>query len=166
MSLSPVHTFARSAGTPPPEPTLAARSAERTVLLVDDDADFRLAIAETLRDEGHQVIEARSGEAALAVLDHAAEARELAPDLIVLDLLMPRMSGAEFLQRLRKSARWGRLPVLVVTGVNDPMLPVRLDVPIAFKPDTDVVLETIRSRLAQPDSLGADAVTARRLPAS
>jgi response regulator RpfG family c-di-GMP phosphodiesterase len=36
------------------------------------------------------------------------------------------MGGIEVLQKLRKSARWARLPVLVVTGVNDPMLPVRL----------------------------------------
>src|SRR5512142_1459284 len=107
------HLLSRAsfAASPLPKPALEARSAQRTVLLVDDDADFLLAIAETLRDEGHQVIEARSGEGALAVLDRAAEARELAPDLIVLDLLMPRMSGIEFLQRLRKSVRWGQLPV-------------------------------------------------------
>jgi hypothetical protein len=39
------------------------------------------------------------------------------------------------------------LPVLVVTGVNDPMLPVRLDVPIAFKPDVEAVLAAVRQQL-------------------
>jgi CheY-like chemotaxis protein len=51
------------------------------------------------------------------------------------------MSGIEVLQRLRKSRRWASLPVLVVTAVNDQMLPVRLDVPIAFKPDVQIVLK-------------------------
>jgi CheY-like chemotaxis protein len=127
----------------PPEPTSPAR----TILLVEDDADFRVSLAEALRMEGHQVIEAPTGEAALIVLDQSAKTHTLAPDLLVLDLMMPRMSGIEVLQRLRKSPRWASLRVLVITGVNDPMLPVRLDVPIAFKPDPDVVLGAIRQQL-------------------
>ena len=115
------------------------------MLLVDDDEDFRLILAEALRVEGHTVIDARSGEAALAVLDGAPVIGAHSPDLIVLDLMMPGMNGIEVLRRLRKVARWADLPVLVLTGVNDPMLPVRLDLPVAFKPD---VLETIR-RFAQ-----------------
>jgi len=59
------------------------------------------------------------------------------------------MSGMEVLQRLRRSQRWASLRVLVITGVNDPMLPVRLDVPIAFKPDPEVLLGAIRQQLAQ-----------------
>jgi CheY-like chemotaxis protein len=120
---------------------------DATVLVVDDDDDFRAALAETL--EGCDVVDARTGEAALALLDDAAKGRTRAPDLLVLDLLMPRMSGIEVLQRLRKSRRWARLPVLVVTAVNDQMLPVRLDVPVAFKPDVQVVLDAVRQQLAR-----------------
>src|ERR1044071_2375944 len=123
-------------------------TAPRTVQLADDDDDFRIALADLLADEGHQVIDVSSGEAALAALDAAARGRASAPDLLVLDLLMPKMSGIEVLQRLRKSARWAKLPVLVMTGVNDPMLRVRLDLPIAFKPDADVVLEAARHQLS------------------
>jgi CheY-like chemotaxis protein len=119
----------------------------RTVLIADDDEDFRFALAELLAEEGHRVIEVQDGEAALAVLDAAAKGRGRSPDLFVLDLLMPKMSGIEVLQRLRKSARWGKLPVLVMTGVNDPMLRVRLDLPIVFKPEIDVVLEAARNQL-------------------
>ena len=122
-------------------------TAPRTVQLADDDDDFRIALADLLADEGHQVIDVSSGEAALAALDAAARGRASAPELLVLDLMMPKMSGIEVLQRLRKSARWAQLPVLVVTGVNDPMLRVRLDLPVAFKPDTEVVLEAVRSQL-------------------
>jgi CheY-like chemotaxis protein len=120
-----------------------------TVLVVDDDDDFRAALAETLEEEGCDVVDARTGEAALAMLDDAGKGRTRAPDLLVLDLLMPRMSGIEVLQRLRKSRRWASLPVLVVTAVNDQMLPVRLDVPVAFKPDVQVVLDAVRQQLAR-----------------
>ena len=118
-----------------------------TVLLADDDEDFRSALAELLDEDGYHVVSVPSGAAALALLEDAAKGRAPPPDLLVLDLLMPSMSGLEVLQWLRKSARWASLPVLVVTGVNDPMLPVRLDVPIAFKPDAEAVLAAVRQQL-------------------
>jgi CheY-like chemotaxis protein len=138
--------------TPPTVPPLVRRAraddGTRTVLIADDDEDFRSAIAELLAEEGHKVIHVPDGEAALAVLDAATKGRVRSPDLLVLDLLMPKMGGIEVLQRLRKSSRWAGLPVLVVTGVNDPMLRVRLDLPLAFKPETEVVLEAARRALS------------------
>jgi CheY-like chemotaxis protein len=133
---------------------------EATVLVVDDDDAFRAALAETLEEEGCDVLDARTGEAALALLDDAAKGRARTPDLVVLDLLMPRMSGIEVLQRLRKSLRWASLPVLVVTAVNDQMLPVRLGVPIAFKPDVQVVLDAVRQQLAHRRSPTSPATAA------
>lgn len=131
---------------------LALPSGQRTVLLVDDDGEFRLALANLLRAEGHHVIEARSGEAALAVLDHAAQSETTRPDVIVVDPAMPRMTSVEFVRRLRKSLRGAQTPMLVMTAINDPMLPVRLDLPIVFKPDLEVVLDTIRRHLGQNGS--------------
>jgi CheY-like chemotaxis protein len=122
-------------------------SLARTVLLADDDDDFRSALAELLTADGYRVIDVASGEAALGWLHDAAKARERSPGVLVLDLMMPRMSGIEVLQRLRKSGRWADLPILVITAANDPMLRVRLDLPIAFKPDVDVVLEAVRRLL-------------------
>src|SRR4029079_4201199 len=125
----------------------------RTVLLADDDDDFRCVLAELLAEEGIRVIEVPSGEAVLAFLDHATQPRGRTPDLLVLDLMMPRVSGLEVLQKLRKSARWSPLPALVVTGANDPMLRVRLDLPNAFKPDPEVVLEAVRRLLPGPPAV-------------
>jgi len=122
--------------------------ARPTVLIVDDEDDFRGLLADALRPEVDRVIEAHSGEEALAILTSMGKRREPDPDLLVIDLLMPRMSGIELLQRLRRSPRWSRLPVLVVTGVNDPMLPVRLDVPIAFKTDARTLLNVVHQHLA------------------
>lgn len=123
-------------------------AAKPTILLVDDDDDFRLILGEAFRLEGYRVLDAQTGEAALSVLDDVVRRRQRLPDLLVLDLMMPRMGGMELLQRLRRSARWARLPVVVVTGVNDPMLCVRLDLPIAFKPHTESILDAVRHRLA------------------
>lgn len=131
----------------------------RTVLLADDDEDFRSVLAELLVEEGIRVIDVPSGEGVLAALDHATQPRGRTPDLLVLDLMMPRVSGLEVLQKLRKSPRWAQLPVLVVTGANDPMLRVRLDLPIAFKPDPEVVLDAIRRLLPAPP---ADVLSDRR----
>jgi len=118
-------------------------SAPRTVLLADDDEDFRCVLAELLTAEGLRVIDVPSGEEALAVLDRATKARGRSLDLLVLDLMMPKVGGIEVLQRLRRSERWKQLPILVVTGVNDPMLRVRLDLPIAFKPDIELIVEAV-----------------------
>ena len=120
---------------------------QQTVLVADDDEDFRCVLAELLSAEGFRVIDVPSGEQALAFLDRATKASGRSPDLLVLDLMMPKVSGIEVLQRLRRSARWTRLPILVVTGVNDPMLRVRLDLPIAFKPDAEVVVEAVHRLL-------------------
>jgi CheY-like chemotaxis protein len=123
-------------------------STARTILLVDDDAEFRIALADALKLEGHHVIDVATGEAALAVLEAAGKTGSRPPDLLVLDLIMPSMSGIEVLQKLRAHPHWSRLSVLVVTGANDPMLPVRLDLPVAFKPDPQAVLEAVLQQLA------------------
>jgi len=125
-----------------------AAPTRRTVLIVDDEDDFRELFADALRPEIDRVLEAHSGEEALAILTDMGKRREPDPDLVVVDLLMPRMSGIELLQRLRRSPRWSSLPVLVVTAVNDPMLPVRLDVPIAFKTDAETLLNVVHQQLA------------------
>ena len=134
--------------TPESGPTTAARP--RIVLVADDEQEFRSSLAEAIRADGHQVIETQTGAGAITVLEQRAKQHQPLPTLLVLDLMMPLMSGLEVLQRLRRSPRWARLPVLMVTGVNDPLLQARLDVPIVFKPDHQTVLSTIRRHLVQP----------------
>src|SRR5215471_17590327 len=120
---------------------------DSTILLVDDDDSFRASFGDVLRLDGARVIEAAGGELVLTVLDRLSKRGEAPPDLVVLDLMMPRVSGIEVLQRLRRS-RWGSVPVLVVTAVNDPMLSARLDLPTAFKTDAPaVLLAAVRRRL-------------------
>jgi DNA-binding NtrC family response regulator len=79
-----------------------------TILIVDDDAAMRDALSEVVRDSGHDVRTARSGEAALAVLDDEPI------DAMLLDLRMPGIDGLEVLRRIR--GRPQRPPVTVLTA--------------------------------------------------
>jgi len=134
-------------------PTAESAEPPPVVLLVDDDDEFRTAFVELLRhEEALNVVEAASGEAALAHLEAAGRGPGHRPSLIVLDLMMPSISGLELLERLRRHPRWRTIPVMVMTAVNDPMLPVRLDVPVAYKLDFDSIRTQVMRQLARIDS--------------
>jgi PAS domain S-box-containing protein len=80
------------------------------VLVVEDDPSTREMIRRTLEGAGHIVTEAENGQVALDRLDTDA------PDIIVLDLMMPVMDGFTFLHHLRTSTNHANLPVIVATA--------------------------------------------------
>ena len=80
------------------------------ILLVEDDPTLRRTLAIGLRAEGHEVLTAGDGRTALAA------AREDDPQLMVLDLGLPDISGVEVLTRLRG---WTQLPVVVLSARSD-----------------------------------------------
>jgi CheY-like chemotaxis protein len=82
----------------------------RSVLVVEDDRFLRRACEVSLRQRGFTVLTAPDGEAALELI------RAELPGLVLLDLLMPRMSGLELLRRLRSEERTRALPVLVISN--------------------------------------------------
>ena len=83
----------------------------RPVLIVDDDMDLREALGATLEADGYSVVEAGDGEEALAKLRGG-----LAPSVILLDLSMPRMSGAAFRAEQVLDASLVALPVVILSG--------------------------------------------------
>ena len=84
------------------------------VLVVEDEVDLRETLAEILRLHGLEAVTAASGAEALAILRQGA-----APRVIILDLMMPEMSGWEFREaQLREPALAG-IPVVLVSGVSD-----------------------------------------------
>ena len=82
-----------------------------TILLVEDDFDVREALAETLRDEGYRVECAVDGEQALDYLRGGGRA-----GLILLDLMMPRMSGSEFRMVQKVDPALRHLPVVLLSA--------------------------------------------------
>ena len=101
---------------PAVEPAAEARRTtaprELTLLLVDDDELVQYALQDMLRTLGHAVASASSGEEAIAMVDAGFE-----PDLVILDVNMPGLGGAETLPRLR--ALQPDLPILLATGRVD-----------------------------------------------
>jgi two-component system, chemotaxis family, chemotaxis protein CheY len=82
-----------------------------TILLVEDDFDVREALVETLREEGYRVDCAGDGEQALEYLRDGGR-----PGLILLDLMMPRMSGSEFRMVQRVDPALRDLPVVLLSA--------------------------------------------------
>ena len=83
------------------------------VLIVDDDASARRLLAAVLRKEGLRVAEAETGETAITL------ARRIRPDLITLDIMMPKMDGWSVLTALKSDPDLAGIPVIVVTVAAD-----------------------------------------------
>jgi two-component system response regulator MprA len=90
---------------------MSDRSPERRVLVVDDDEAERTAVANVMRDDGFDVALAEDGEQALRALE-----RDALPALIVLDLMMPRVTGWQVLQTIERTAQLADIPVIVLTA--------------------------------------------------
>lgn len=84
----------------------------KTILLVDDNEDARDLIGAMLRHDGYQVREAENGRDALDQLD----AMPQPPCLMLLDMMMPVMTGPELLEKLGEHRRFASLPVVVLSA--------------------------------------------------
>ncbi len=82
----------------------------KCILVVDDEADVRDYLRMALEDAGFGVTTAADG------LEALRKVRQVKPDLISLDLVMPRHSGARFYHDLQKDKDLAKIPVLIVTG--------------------------------------------------
>ena len=98
---------------PGPGPVLPAARLAR-VLIVDDNVDAALTLAEIVRMTGHEVMTAHDGPAALAGL------AEFAPDIAVLDIGLPGMSGYELAHALRGAQGRSPLRLIALTGYGQP----------------------------------------------
>ncbi len=82
----------------------------KKILVVDDEPDIRLFLKTVLEDAGFKVITADNGKHALDQIKHER------PDLISVDLVMPKMRGITLLGYLNKNPEWAKIPFIVVTA--------------------------------------------------
>ncbi len=110
---------------------------KRKVLVVDDDPDIREVICAVLEAHSYQVILACDGE------EGCEKLKEERPDLMILDLLMPRMDGFEVLKRLQDS-RWSKYrntPILILSSVTEDVARRRYELETALELNVDDYVE-------------------------
>ena len=83
---------------------------KKKILVVDDEKDVREFLRAALVESGFDVILAEDGNIALE------KVKKQIPDLISLDLVMPKKSGAKFHRELSKRKEWSKIPIIIVTG--------------------------------------------------
>jgi two-component system response regulator MtrA len=82
------------------------------IVVADDEADIRRLIVFTLRRRGYEIIEASTGESALA------QVRDSIPDLVVLDVMMPGLTGLEISRLLAADAATASIPILMLSAMG------------------------------------------------
>ncbi len=89
-----------------------------TVMLVDDDSDCRALVRDAISElgSGYRVIERENGKDAT---DYLFAGDSIKPNVIFLDLEMPRMGGLEALEMIKSHPRLKEIPVIILTGVDD-----------------------------------------------
>ncbi|MBA7617288.1 Alkaline phosphatase synthesis transcriptional regulatory protein PhoP [subsurface metagenome] len=85
------------------------------ILIVDDDPDIREAISAVLETHSYEVVTAGDGEEGLTKL------KDERPDLMILDLLMPRMDGFAVLKELQdpRRSKYSKIPILILTSIRE-----------------------------------------------
>lgn len=99
---------------PTDTPIAPYASHQRTVLVIDDEASIRENLSRFLRLEGYRVIDAADGAAGLAA------ARQCLPDLILCDVMMPRMGGFEVLTALQANEACRHIPLIFLSASAEP----------------------------------------------
>lgn len=86
---------------------------KKTILIVEDELAYQQLLKDRLIKEGFNVLQAHNGEDGLAM------ALDKHPDLMLLDVVMPKLNGMELLRRLREDEKWGKsVPVFILTNLS------------------------------------------------
>ncbi len=107
------------------------------ILVVDDDPDIIEAIRAVLEGHSHQVVTARDGEEGLGKL------KEEKPDLMILDLLMPKMDGFAVLKELQdpRRSKYSNIPILILTSIREDVSRRRYELETGLELDVDDYVE-------------------------
>ena len=126
-----------------------APSRRISVLVVDDERSIADLLAELLESAGYDVFVASNGRTALAI------ARREHPALILTDLMMPGVDGAEFVRKLRASPVTNNIPVVMMSSIR-PNMKALDNIPFLPKPfDLDDVLDIVQTYASETDMTNA-----------
>ncbi|MDV2992976.1 MAG: Sensor histidine kinase RcsC [Chroococcidiopsis sp. SAG 2025] len=125
-----------------------SRTTKKTILVVDDDANIRQLLRQQLESEGYNILEAKDGIEAIAFV------KKSAPDLIILDVMMPEMSGFDVAAVLKNDPKTMNIPIIILSIVEDRERGYRLGIErYLMKPiETDTLLHEIGTLTTQANS--------------
>jgi two-component system, OmpR family, alkaline phosphatase synthesis response regulator PhoP len=110
--LHPAQDFPYGDDDSPVNPAVPERPMKR-ILVIEDDKDIVELVRYNLEKDGYQVLASGDGANGLAQI------RRMPPDLLILDLMLPKMSGLEVCKEIRKDINLNRLPILILTAKGD-----------------------------------------------
>lgn len=117
-----------------------------SILIIEDDEDIRESLKNILEMEGYEVHAAKNGKEGLELLRNIP-----APGIIFLDLMMPVMSGWDFLEARKKDGNsFGEVPVYVLTAVHNPMQIPKANGTIRKPIELENLLEIVREFCGDP----------------
>ena len=86
---------------------------QATILVVDDEPVIRESIGDILRLVGYRILSAADGYAALQIIENEV------PDLVISDIMMPRMNGYTLYNRIRRNPEWNQIPFIFLTAKGE-----------------------------------------------
>lgn len=117
---------------------------QKKILVVDDEMDVRAYLSAVLTKAGFQTLTAGDGRQAFDI------AVEEMPDLVILDLDMPRQSGTDFFRRMTKHRQLSETPIIVVSGLAGRHLALKEPFAVFDKPiDPDEFVATVERALGE-----------------
>ena len=87
----------------------------KKIILIEDEELMNNLLKKKLEKEGYEIIVARNGEEGIEKI------REIIPDLILLDIIMPRMGGFEVMEEVRKDKRLRLIPIIIISNSGQPV---------------------------------------------
>jgi two-component system alkaline phosphatase synthesis response regulator PhoP len=120
---------------------------KRKILLIDDEPDIIEFLGYNFRKEGFEIHAANDGEQALKVIEG------ITPDMIICDVMMPKMNGIVFCQKVKKHTDYMNIPFIFLSAYNDENIlfdaiqnggEIFLSKPIRFKMLLQIVCDTLR----------------------
>ena len=87
----------------------------KKIMIVDDEPDILFTVGQMLEISGYEVIKAVDGDDCLKKLN------EIRPDLVLLDIMMPGMSGWDVAAKIKENPKWNDIPIVFVTAKGDAM---------------------------------------------
>jgi CheY-like chemotaxis protein len=122
---------------------IGRQSMPKRVLVIDDDRDSVKYLSAVLSEHGYDPVAAHDGTEGLKKIEEAT------PDLIVLDVMMPKKSGFVLFEQLKRDERYCGIPVLMLTGVGAVLAELEDHMDEAFEKPYDKLREALKDKIRE-----------------